>query len=55
MFLTVLWDIPKLGKIARCMSCIIKSNYIIIYDSFQMNCEKLVVFKMHRLYSSFEK
>ena len=41
MFLTVPWGILILGKIARCMFCIIKSNYIISCNSFWINREKL--------------
>ena len=34
MFLIVPLDILILGKIARCVFCIIKSNYIVSYNSF---------------------
>ena len=41
MFLTVPWGIFIFGKIARCMFCIFKSNYIVSYNSIQINREKL--------------
>ena len=41
MFLTVSWGILILGKIARGMFCIMKSNYIISCNSFLINREKL--------------
>ena len=41
MFLTVPWGIFIFGKIARCMFCIFKSNYIVSYNSFKINREKL--------------
>ena len=42
MFLAVPWEILILGKIVRCMSCIIKSNYIVnSCNSFSKNREKL--------------
>ena len=41
MFLTVPWGILILGKIARGMFCIIKSNYIISCNNFVINREKL--------------
>ena len=41
MFLTLPWGILILGKIARGMFCIIKSNYIISCNCFLINREKL--------------
>ena len=41
MFLDVPWDIPILGKIARRIFCIIKSNYVVSCNSFSINREKL--------------
>ena len=41
MFMTVPWGIFIFGKIARCMFCILKSNYIVSYNSFKINREKL--------------
>ena len=41
MFLTVPWGIFIFGKIARCMFFIFKSNFIVSYNSFLKNREKL--------------
>ena len=41
MFLTVPWGIFIFGKIAQCVFCIFKSNYIVSYNSFSINREKL--------------
>ena len=41
MFFTVPLAILILGKIVRCMFCIIKSNYIVSYNGIQINREKL--------------
>ena len=41
MFLTVSWGILTLGKIARAMFCIIKSDYVVSCYSFSINREKL--------------
>ena len=41
MFSTLSWEIFILGKIARCMFCIIKSNFIVSCNTFSKNREKL--------------
>ena len=41
MFLIVPWEILILGKIARGMFYIIKSNYIISCNGFSINREKI--------------
>ena len=41
MFLTVPWEILKLGKNASCMFCIIKSYFIVSCNSLSINREKL--------------
>ena len=41
MSVTVSWGILTLGKIARGMFCIIKSDYVVSCNSFSINREKL--------------
>ena len=41
MFLTVSLGILILGEIARGMFCIIKSDYVVICNSFSINLKKL--------------
>ena len=41
MCLTVPWEILISGKIARCMFCIIKSNYTVSCNNFSTNRDKL--------------
>ena len=41
MLSTLSWDILLLGKTARCMFFIIKSNFFVSCNSFSINREKL--------------
>ena len=55
MFLTVPWEILILGKLARCMFCIIMTNYIVNYNCFSINREKLGNYSKWTDYTCSEK